>query len=563
MPAAENAEAAGRPEMMPTLPISAPPGTTTPPASAPAGAGRGETATTVAAIAEPGNAVGTSPDDTAETDTEDVAAESISPVSRYDGPEARTRAPETTEPDTVDVEPENDTAAAQFGPSTAPGERASAHGYLAAPMPAHVDEWERRLLADPDLLGDIAFAIGRPFHVMYPARVGGNIAAFREVFAAAGIDGAIYFGKKANKAGCVVRACAEHGAGADVASIGELSSALAQGIRGEDLMVTGPAKSDRLLWLAARHGALIAVDEPDELNRLVTGGIAARVLLRVRPPGSDSRFGMTDAELDHAVAGTQLVPIRLEGFSFHLSGYEPVPRSELAASLIERCLRARDYGHPASTISLGGGFGVDYVPADAWVRFTADGGPHWFHGGKRFDSYYPYHCPTPGALMLAAVLTHGGLAKQLRDNNIRPAIEPGRALLDRVGSTVFRVQGAKTRIAQDISYQLLTVDGTSLSLSEQWFASEYLPDPVPWPSRPGPVTGTVVGAATCLESDMLSWRRIPLPRPAVPGDLLVYPNTAGYQMDSNESAFHELPIPPKVVLHDAPDGRLRWTLDAG
>src|SRR5690606_6627583 len=116
--------------------------------------------------------------------------------------------------------------------------------------------------------------------------------------------------------------------------------------------------------------------------------------------------------------------------------------------------------------------------------------------------------------------------------------------------------------------RLLTVDGTSLSLSEQWFGSEYLPDPLLWPRRPGTDSGagaptpTSVGAASCLESDMLSWRRIPLPRPAEAGDLLVYPNTAGYQMDSNESGFHELPLPPKVVLHETDGGRMRWALDA-
>jgi diaminopimelate decarboxylase len=120
----------------------------------------------------------------------------------------------------------------------------------------------------------------------------------------------------------------------------------------------------------------------------------------------------------------------------------------------------------------------------------------------------------------------------------------------------------KTRTAHDDPYQLLTVDGTSLSLSEQWFDSEYLPDPVLWPARPGVRTPASVGAATCLESDMLSWRRIPLPRAAEIGDLLVYPNTAGYQMDSNESAFHQLPIPPKVVLHSTSGGGFRWTLDA-
>ena len=164
--------------------------------------------------------------------------------------------------------------------------------------------------------------------------------------------------------------------------------------------------------------------------------------------------------------------------------------------------------------------------------------------------------------MLRAILRHRNLAQRLRENEIRLAIEPGRALLDRAGSSVFRVQGVKTRTAQGDSYQLLTVDGTSLSLSEQWFDSEYLPDPALWPTRPGAPTPASVGAATCLESDMLSWRRIPLPRAAEIDDLLVYPNTAGYQMDSNESAFHQLPIPPKVVLYSTSGGRFRWTLDA-
>ncbi|MFI9508795.1 alanine racemase [Nocardia sp. NPDC052566] len=434
-------------------------------------------------------------------------------------------------------------------------------------LPSHADEWERRVLGDPNLLGDIAFAVGGPFHLMYPVRVARNIRGFQAVFEHAEVDGAIYYGKKANKAACVTRACAENGAGVDVASIGELTAALAQGIRGGELMVTGPAKSDDLLWLAARHGGLIAMDSLDEIDRLArltAPGRPARVLLRVLPAASASRFGMGSDELDRAVSLIgATASIRLEGFSFHLSGYDAVARSVLADELIARCLEARAFGHPATTISIGGGFGVDYVSASAWAQFTERAGRDWFHSGKSFDSYYPYHFPTPGPAMLNAVLAHDNLAQRLRDNGIRLAIEPGRALLDRAGSTVFRVQGSKIRHALGHPYHLLTVDGSSLSLSEQWFDSEYLPDPVLWPPRPGEPTPTAVGATTCLESDMLSWRRIPLPRVAEVGDLLVYPNTAGYQMDSNESAFHELPIPPKVVLHDSHGDRLRWTLDAG
>ncbi|MBC7301793.1 MAG: Y4yA family PLP-dependent enzyme [Nocardia sp.] len=426
-------------------------------------------------------------------------------------------------------------------------------------MPAVIDAVEQRLLAEPLLLGDIAEAVGGPFHVLFPERVSVNIRAFQTSFTQAGVDGFVYFGKKANKAACVARACADNGAGIDVASTGELIAAMAQGVRGEDLMVTGPAKSDELLWLAARHRALIAIDALDELDRLIALELPVRVLFRVLPEGSTSRFGLDRMELEQAIQ-TVRAPITLSGFSFHLSGYDPVARSEQAAALLGHCRRARANGHPADTISIGGGFGVDYLDAASWAEFQASLSDDWFHTNPPGD-YYPYHFPVPGAAMLDAILAHHDLAALLRDNGIRLAVEPGRALLDRAGSSVFRVQGVKTRTTQGNPYDILTVDGTSLSLSEQWFDSEYLPDPVLWPHTPGRLTPTCVGATTCLESDLLSRRRIPLPRRARTGDLLVYPNTAGYQMDSNESGFHDLPLPPKVVLGSAHD-RLRWTLDA-
>ncbi|MFC4125707.1 Y4yA family PLP-dependent enzyme [Nocardia rhizosphaerae] len=470
------------------------------------------------------------------------------------------------------------------GHGESPGASAIGPVHCAPPMPADVDPLERRLLAHPHLLGDIAAAVGGPFHVLFPERVARNVTAFHEAFRAAGVDGFVYFGKKANKAACVARACAESGAGIDVASVGELVAALAQGVRGEDLMVTGPAKSDELLWLAVRHGSTIAIDALDELARLTricaghdqisrstpptrTGGPTpagrpARILLRIQPDGSTSRFGLDRAELAQALRSAPAGgPVLLSGFSFHLSGYDATARADLAATLVEHCVRARADGHLADTISIGGGFGVDYLDAGSWTRFRDTSSEKWFHGRAPGQDYYPYHFPVPGAAMLTAVLAHNRLAEALRTNGIRLSIEPGRALLDRAGSSIFRVQGGKTRTAHGEPYDILTVDGTSLSLSEQWFDSEYLPDPVLWPARPGTITASCVGATTCLESDLLSRRRIPLPRRAQVGDLLVYPNTAGYQMDSNESTFHELPLPPKVVVREV-DGRPGWSLDA-
>ncbi|MEV0761608.1 hypothetical protein [Nocardia sp. NPDC050435] len=500
--------------------------------------------------------------DASATDSDSVRQLADSTVDATSAAQADSVDDGTPESDSTDTE-------ARDGHTGADPENPS--GITASPLPAHRDEWEQRVLDDPNLLEDIAFAIGGPFHLMYPQRVARNIDGFREVFTATGVEGTIYYGKKANKAACVARVCAENDTGVDVSSVGELTAALGQGVRGAELMVTGPAKSDDLLWLAVRHGALIALDALDELERLeriASTAAPARVLLRVLPEGSESRFGLSDTEIGIALsvigaAGpVGLEPIQLEGFSFHLSGYSAEARAEQAGVLIEHCLAARELGHPITTISIGGGFGVDYVAEPAWREFTAGVRPEWFHAGKSFEDFYPYHFPAPGPAMLAAILEHGGLGARLREHDLRLAIEPGRALLDGAGSTVFRVRGGKTRRSGDQPYQLITVDGTSLSLSEQWFDSEFLPDPVLWPQGPGAPTPASVGAATCLESDMLSWRRVPLPRPAAPGDLLVYPNTAGYQMDSNESAFHDLPIPPKVVLHDAPGDRFRWTLES-
>jgi diaminopimelate decarboxylase len=454
-------------------------------------------------------------------------------------------------------------------------------------LPAHTTEEVRDLLADErdtgsargrGLLRELGRAFGGPYHVLLPGRFDGNVAAFRYVFAEAGVDGGIYFAKKANKAAAFVERAAVLDIGVDVASRGELAEALGHGVRGADLVVTGPAKHDEVLRLAILHGCLVAVDAVDELERIIAraGELHrnARLLLRRRPPAQPhSRFGLDDAELDKALARCAEAghAVALEGFGFHLAGYEPRPRTDLAGELVRLCRRARAMGLRPDRISIGGGFPVDYVSALDWRRFTTADRPGHYHADKTFAGRYPYHSPTAGADALRAILTgipageRQPLAELLRAARIRLLIEPGRALLDQAGCTVFTVQGVKERDG----YAILTVDGTSLSLSEQWFNSEFLPDPVlvpaggaaPDPSVSDPATyPACVGGATCLESDLLTWRKIPFPaRPAV-GDLLVYLNTAGYQMDSNESPFHELPLPPKVVL-DPDAGGTRWRLD--
>ncbi|MCT7354276.1 Y4yA family PLP-dependent enzyme [Streptomyces sp. 15-116A] len=431
-------------------------------------------------------------------------------------------------------------------------------------MPAHPDPRLDAILAGA-LPHELSYAIGGPFHLLLPDRFDANTAAFTAVLDEFGVEGRVYYAKKANKAAVWIQRCALSGTGVDVAGAGELRDALGHGVRGEHIVVTGPAKADALLRVAVPQGCLIAVDALDELDRI--GAVAravgrpARVLLRRLPPAQPhSRFGLDDEELETALVRCREAGLAMEGFSFHLSGYDPLMRAELAAELLDHCLKARSLGLRADRISIGGGFAVDYTDAEHWERYLRDQRPEHYHAAKSFApaDFYPYHSPVAGPDALRAILAAGGLAGRLREAGVTLLLEPGRALLDRAGCTVFRVQGVKDRAG----YGIVTVDGSSLSLSEQWFGSEYLPDPVLLPAGEpaGEPYAACVGGATCLESDMVTWRKVRFPGRPAPGDLLVYPNTAGYQMDSNESPFHDLPLPPKVVL-DTADGTTRWRFD--
>jgi diaminopimelate decarboxylase len=442
-----------------------------------------------------------------------------------------------------------------------------------ARLPAHFEEPGRGVLADePALLHELAAGVGGPYHLLFPERFDIAAARFGDVLAQAGVRGRVYFAKKANKAACWVRRCAELGVGVDVASVGELRAALADGVRGDALVVTGPAQAKELHRLAILQGCLLTVDALDELERVIALAAdigQARILLRCLPPEKPtSRFGLDESELRVALGrcAQSRDALRLEGFSFHLSGYEVASRADAAGHLLGWCARARALGLPADAVSIGGGFAVDYVDGAAWDRFRPQLEPELFHDGRSFEDYYPYHSPVAGADMLRAVLAAvpareaKPLAALLRDAGVALLCEPGRALLDQAGCTVFTVQGVKARG----DYAIVTVDGTSLSLSEQWFNSEFLPDPVlvPRDSRPasGPPFAACVAGASCLECDLLTWRKVAFPMRPQPGDLLVYVNTAGYQMDSNESPFHDLPLPPKIVV-ERRAGAPRWRFD--
>ncbi|MFG2758007.1 alanine racemase [Streptomyces wuyuanensis] len=432
------------------------------------------------------------------------------------------------------------------------------------------------LLADHrSLLADLLDGLGSPLHIVLPEIFEENVAGLRRAFAEAGATADILFAKKANKADCWVTSAAALGVGIDAAGTPELVKALAGGVPGHRIGISGPEKDDTLHALAVQHGCLVAVDSISELRRLAATARLARrhatVLLRSRTAGQPgSRFGMSAAEREAAVGlcAELAEDISLRGFSFHLNGYSTAERATAANEMIEHCLDARRRGSPsAELVDIGGGLPVRYVEPRLWDEFLEQNEPAHYHAAKDFDDFYPYG-GQHAAQAVRSIMAHPvdgdeSLSAKAGRNGVRFVVEPGRALLDQAGFTLYRVQQVDDRRDTD-GYAIVTVAGSSFSLSEQWFNSDYLPDPLLMSAQPAAdeVFPACVAGSTCLESDLVTWRKIGFPRPVRRGDHLVYLNTAGYQMDSNESPFHDAALPLKAVVRlgegTAPP---RWRLD--
>jgi len=418
------------------------------------------------------------------------------------------------------------------------------------------------LRTEKDTIFQATEAFGSPVHFVFPQLLGENVRKFQEVFDQSAVKKPqIYFAAKVNKAESFAEEAAKANIGMDVSSIEELQSALGHGIQGALISVSGPIKHRRLLLLAIQHGCTISVDSANELDELIAlSNICeipkSSILIRLNGLSeSPSRFGVNSNNLQSLLS--KIPPgnrhVDLKGFHFHLNGYSVDERVAALQIAIEELQKARLMGHGCNTINIGGGFAINYVDMNDWKKFKSTRIPENFMGNKNIQSFYPYGSeqgPTQqlNSILSAQVDMHGNIANLLKVTDIQLAIEPGRSLVDQAGLTCMQIKGTKT--ASDGTL-IVEVDANINHLSEQWFGSEYCVDPIHLQKNPDTHNSAIeaaVGGNTCLEIDMLSWRKIGFVNTPKAGDLLVYANTAGYQMDSNESSFHQLPIPEKIAV---------------
>lgn len=440
------------------------------------------------------------------------------------------------------------------------------------PLEARREPWMDALLATPEVLAGWIAAYGSPVNVIHTDPLVRNARSLRDAARAHGVDLRVFVARKANKALAVVDAARAAGLGVDVASDRELEQVLARGVPAADVIVTAAVTPDPLLARCARHGVTVALDNADALaaHAALAGALGVRAPVAVRiapaPPGvaTPTRFGLAPAAW-RRVLPPPGGPLTVTGVHFHLDGYDPGHRRAAVAEALELTDGLRADGHPVAFLDIGGGIPMRYVDdAGQWQRFRdahAAGlvgeGPAVTYGdhplGRRVDggrvsgpiAAYPAHQSPVGAGWLDRVLGDG-VAASIARRGLELRCEPGRFVMDGCGMTVARVEFRKQR-RDGVWLVGLAMNRTQCrSAAEDFLVDPLLVRPVGAGAATAPVTAALVGAY-CIERELLTWRWLHFPDGVARGDLVVFPNTAGYLMHIVESASHQMPLARNLV----------------
>ncbi|TMM06152.1 MAG: diaminopimelate decarboxylase [Actinobacteria bacterium] len=349
----------------------------------------------------------------------------------------------------------------------------------------------------------------------------------RALLAATG--GRVAYGTKAFPNVALLRLLRAEGIGADVASAGELAFARAAGHTGDELVVHGNNKDESFLAEAAHLDATVVLDAPDEA-RLAADAGAERVLVRVtlgvdadtheaiRTGHHGSKFGLPEEQALELVEEARSRGLDVLGLHVHVGSQlsdftaqeETIRR---LAGFAKRCHEKT--GWAPRVADLGGGFGIRHHPDD--------------------------DVPEAAGLAASAAATARGLFRASGLPEPEIWLEPGRCLVGRAGTTLYRV-GAVKRLAERT---WVAVDGgMSDNPRPQLYDARYTALSATRAAERAEETVSVAGMH-CESGDVLI-DDVRLPSP-VRGDLLAIPATGAYTL-SMSSNYNGVGRPAAVLV---------------
>jgi len=244
-----------------------------------------------------------------------------------------------------------------------------------------LDVRDDRLSANGADLEALVREHGTPLFVYDLARPRENVRALQAALRGAGLRHTVRFALKASpdpRILAVLRALGEPGTpesvGIDACSPGEVTHALANGWRPEEISHTGTNVSERDLDVLLAHPIRINLDGVSQLERLGRRAPGRTVGLRVNPGAGagytehlsyagerPTKFGVTADRLEDAIAAVRRHGLVVDTLHFHAgSGWlgDQLGGFELALTRATAFLdRLLDAGCPIREVNVGGGLG--------------------------------------------------------------------------------------------------------------------------------------------------------------------------------------------------------------
>ncbi|HEY7134602.1 MAG TPA: diaminopimelate decarboxylase [Acidimicrobiia bacterium] len=364
----------------------------------------------------------------------------------------------------------------------------------------------------------------------------------REYIAAFGTDSVAYAGK-AFLCVAMARVVADEGLHLDVASGGELHTALRAGFPAARLIFHGNNKSTDELRTALGEGVgrivVDSFDEIDRIERLVDEGLGSpNVLVRVTPGveahtheyietgTEDSKFGFgvgAGVALDAALRVAQSGAMHLAGLHCHIGSQVWNLTSYARATDVVARLAAtigEESGQRVEELNLGGGVGIAYHAGDA---------------APTIAEFADVLCRSFTASCAAAGL----------DPAPRIMVEPGRSIAGPSGLTLYRVGTVKE--IPDVRTYVAVDGGMSDNPRPITYGARYEAFVPARADAPRPFVATVAGKH-CEQGDLLV-REASLPADVAVGDVLAVPVTGAYAY-SMASNYNRLPRPAVVFVRD-------------
>jgi len=192
----------------------------------------------------------------------------------------------------------------------------------------------------------------------------------------------LHYAMKANPMPAVVQHFAGLVDGIDVASHGEMLTAINTGISPSEISFAGPGKTDKELSAAIAAEIVINVESENELIRINDLGkklaITPNIALRVNPDfelkasgmkmsGGPKQFGIDAEKLPELLAELPNLSVNFEGFHI-FSGSQNLKIESLIDAHNKTFALAAELSQQLKNdfrfINIGGGFGIPYFPGD-------------------------------------------------------------------------------------------------------------------------------------------------------------------------------------------------------